>query len=52
MVGARLEDPQLHIAGVIVSIHIVGILALGFDLTFPRVLVAILVGGAVDVVLT
>lgn len=47
-----VRDARLHTAAVIVSIHIIGITALGFRVSVPQILVAILTAGLIDVALT
>lgn len=46
------SDPRLHTAAVILTVHLIGITALGFEVTVPQVVVAILSAGLVDVVVT
>lgn len=46
------RDPRLHTAAVIISIHTLGILALGFRVSIPQILSAILAAATVDVLLT
>ncbi len=43
------RDPRLHLAAVIVSIHVIGIGALGFDVSIPQILSAILVCAVIEV---
>ncbi len=47
-----IRDPRLHTAAVIISIHTVGILALGFRVSVPQIVSAILAAALVDVFLT
>ncbi|HEX2153812.1 MAG TPA: hypothetical protein VHL52_07530 [Acidimicrobiia bacterium] len=47
-----LRDPRLHTAGVIISIHTIGITALGFKVSVPQILSAIVVAALIDIVLT
>lgn len=47
-----IRDPRLHTAAVIISIHTLGILALGFRVSIPQILSAILAAATVDVTLT
>lgn len=47
-----IRDPRLHTAGVIISIHTLGILALGFRVSVPQILSAIIAAALLDVVLT
>ncbi len=59
-VGAReypvvlpsLRDPRLHLASVIVSIHVLGQVALGFHVSIPQILVAIGTCAVIEVALT
>jgi len=37
----KLRDPRLHLAAVIISIHVLGQVALGFHVSVPQILVAI-----------
>lgn len=46
------RDPRLHTAAVIISVHIIGITALGFSVSVPQILSAILTAAAIDVILT
>lgn len=48
----NLGDARLHTAFVIVSIHVIGITTLGFEVSIPQILAAILTAGLIDVVLT
>lgn len=48
----NVRDPRLHTAAVIVSIHVIGITALGFRVSVPQILVAIVTAGLIDVTLT
>lgn len=48
----KLGDARLHTAAIIVSIHLIGITALGFEVSVPQILAAILTAGAIDVFLT
>ena len=51
-VPPNIRDPRLHVAAVIISIHLIGIFALGFQVSVPQVLSAILAGAIVEVLLT
>ena len=42
-VAPNIRDPRLHLAAVIISIHFLGQIALGFRVSVPQILVAILV---------
>lgn len=46
------RDPRLHTASVIISIHIIGMIALGFEVSVPQILAAIVTAGLVDVTIT
>jgi Na+-transporting NADH:ubiquinone oxidoreductase subunit NqrB len=47
-----LRDPRLHLAAVIVSIHVLGQIALGFRVSVPQILIAILTCAVIEVVWT
>lgn len=46
------RDPRLHTAAVIISVHVIGITALGFRVSVPQILSAIITSAAIDVFLT
>ncbi|HEU4895594.1 MAG TPA: hypothetical protein VFT85_07130 [Acidimicrobiia bacterium] len=46
------KDARLHTASVIISIHVIGITALGFRVSVPQILAAIVTAGLIDVALT
>ena len=46
------RDARLHTAAVIISIHTIGILALGFRVSVPQILSAILTAAVIDVTVT
>ncbi|MGD2102975.1 MAG: hypothetical protein PVG83_12150 [Acidimicrobiia bacterium] len=46
------RDPRLHTAAVIISLHIIGITALGFTVSVPQIVSAMVTAGLIDVVLT
>lgn len=48
----NLQDPRLHLAAVIVSIHVLGQTALGFRVSVPQILSAILASAILEVVIT
>ena len=48
-VAPNIRDPRLHLAAVIISIHVLGQIALGFRVSVPQILVAILVCAVVEV---
>lgn len=47
-----IRDPRLHLAAVIISIHILGQIALGFRVSVPQILAAILTCALMEVVWT
>jgi Na+-transporting NADH:ubiquinone oxidoreductase subunit NqrB len=47
-----VRDPRLHLAAVIISIHVLGQTALGFRVSVPQILSAILTCFLIDVTLT
>lgn len=46
------RDARLHTAAVIIAIHTIGIMALGFRVSVPQILAAILTAAVIDVVFT
>ena len=48
----RLRDPRLHVASVVVSVQILGQVALGFDLSIAQILVALVTAAAIELVMT
>jgi Na+-translocating ferredoxin:NAD+ oxidoreductase RnfD subunit len=48
----NLRDPRLHVAAVIISVHILGQVALGFVVSVPQILAAILTCAVIEIVLT
>jgi hypothetical protein len=48
-VAPNIRDPRLHLAAVIISIHLLGLIALGFRVSVPQILVAILVCAVIEV---
>lgn len=46
------RDPRLHTAAVIVSVHMIGLTALGFRVSVPQILSAILTAGLVELIVT
>jgi Na+-translocating ferredoxin:NAD+ oxidoreductase RnfD subunit len=46
------RDPRLHVAAVIITIHILGQVALGFTVTVPQILAAIITCAVIEVTLT
>ena len=47
-----IRDPRLHVAAVIVTIHVLGQVELGFQVTVPQILAAILTCAIIDVAVT
>ena len=52
MVLPSLRDPRLHLAAVIITIHVLGQVALGFAVSVPQILSAILTCALIEVVYT
>ena len=48
----ELRDPRLHVAAVIVTIHVLGQVALGFQVSVPQILAAILTCAVIEVTVT
>ena len=48
----RWGDPRLMVAAVIISVQVLGQVALGFDLSIAQILIALGVAGGLDLVLT
>ena len=48
----NLRDPRLHVAAVIITIHVLGQVALGFVVSVPQILAAIGTCAAIEVALT
>lgn len=46
------RDPRLHTAAVILTVHALGITTLGFEVSVPQILSAIVTAGLIDVTLT
>jgi Na+-translocating ferredoxin:NAD+ oxidoreductase RnfD subunit len=47
-----IRDPRLHVAAVIITIHVLGQLGLGFHVSVPQILAAILTCAVMEVALT
>ena len=45
----NIRDPRLHLAAVIISVHILGQVALGFRVSIPQILAAILTSALIEV---
>ncbi|MGH8927146.1 MAG: hypothetical protein ACRDWH_02250 [Acidimicrobiia bacterium] len=52
VVWPSIRDPRLHLASIIISIHILGQIGLGFEVTLPQILSAILASASIEVFLT
>jgi hypothetical protein len=48
----NVRDPRLHLAAVIISIHVLGQIALGFRVSVPQILSAIVTSALIEVILT
>ena len=48
----NIRDPRLHVAAVIITIHVFGQLGLGFQVSVPQILAAILTCAVLEVALT
>jgi hypothetical protein len=47
-----LSDPRLHLAAIIISIHVLGQVALGFEVSVPQILSAILTSFVIELIWT
>jgi hypothetical protein len=47
-----IRDPRLHVAAVIISVHVLGQLGLDFQVTIPQILAAIVTCAVIEVALT
>jgi Na+-translocating ferredoxin:NAD+ oxidoreductase RnfD subunit len=52
LVLPTLRDPRLHVAAVIISVHVLGQVGLGFRVSVPQILAAILTCAVLEVALT
>lgn len=52
LVLPSVRDPRLHVAAVIISVHVLGQVALGFRVSVPQILAAILACALIEVALT
>ena len=52
LVLPTIRDPRLHVAGVIITIHVLGQVGLHFRVSVPQILAAILTCAIIEVVLT
>jgi Na+-translocating ferredoxin:NAD+ oxidoreductase RnfD subunit len=48
----NIRDPRLHVAAVIITIHVLGQVALGFRVSVPQILAAILTCAILEIALT
>ena len=52
LVLPTIRDPRLHVAAVILTVHLLGQVGLGFQLSVPQLLAAMLTCAVIEVVLT
>ena len=52
LVLPNIRDPRLHVATVIITVHVLGQVGLGFAVSVPQILAAILTCAVIEVVLT
>lgn len=52
LVLPSLRDPRLHVASVIITVHVLGQVALHFRVSIPQILAAILTCAVIEIVLT
>jgi Na+-translocating ferredoxin:NAD+ oxidoreductase RnfD subunit len=52
LVLPSIRDPRLHVAAVIITIHVLGQVTLGFRVTVPQILAAILTCAVMEIALT
>jgi Na+-translocating ferredoxin:NAD+ oxidoreductase RnfD subunit len=52
LVLPSLRDPRLHVAAVIISVHVLGQVALHFHVSVPQILAAILACAVIEIALT
>ena len=48
----NIRDPRLHVASVIITIHVLGQVALGFQVSIPQILAAILTCAVIEIGIT
>jgi hypothetical protein len=48
----NIRDPRLHVAAVVLTIHALGQIALGFRVSVPQILAAILTCAVIEIALT
>src|SRR4051794_26526287 len=52
LVLPNIRDPRLHVAAVIITVHVLGQLGLGFRVSVPQILAAILTCAVIEIALT
>ena len=52
LVLPNIRDPRLHVAAVILTVHFLGQVGLGFQLSVPQLLAAMLTCAVIEVALT
>src|SRR6476469_10260918 len=52
LVLPNVRDPRLHVAAVIITIHVLGQIGLHFSVSVPQILAAILASAVLEVALT
>ena len=52
MILPNIRDPRLHVAAVIITIHVLGQVGLRFQVSVPQILAAILTCAVIEVALT
>ena len=52
LVLPNIRDPRLHVAAVVLTIHALGQIALGFRVSIPQILAAILTCAVIEIALT
>ncbi|HYC06529.1 MAG TPA: hypothetical protein VEG29_01275 [Candidatus Binatia bacterium] len=52
LVLPNIRDPRLHVASVIITIHVLGQVTLHFRVSVPQILAAILAAAIIEVILT
>ena len=48
----NIRDPRLHVAAVIITVHVLGQVGLGFRVSVPQILAAILTCAVLEVAIT
>jgi len=48
----KIRDPRLHVAGILVTVQVLGQVSIGFDLSIAQILVAMGTAGLLEVMLT